>query len=321
MHVFVSYDPADAAVSAWVQQLSQQMSPAGLRAVSINLSMMLEDTRWVHDHLHEEVGHCSKVLVVLSKSYLANDWMLRELDAFHVVEAKFYRHRSWLIPVVVDDSHVPPYFTCPPLSVDLGQPDSHAAVVRHLVRPTHAFFVMPFNVPAVDAMYAVARDVFDQAGLVSCRIDEVHDAGAIMDQIVGRVVESDLVFVDFTDDRPNCYYEAGLADALRKEVIFAAQYGTRPHFDLRHRRMIFWHQEDLRTFRSDLEKHVGSVLARLTGVSPPPLPPLPPPIAPPVKQEPRPAVVGDKGRSVRERPPKGEPGTAARRTAAEAERA
>jgi len=41
-----------------------------------------------------------------------------------------------------------------------------------------------------------------------------------------------LILDDLSGERPNCYYEAGFAQALGEEIIFAAQQKYTIHFDL-----------------------------------------------------------------------------------------
>ena len=59
-----------------------------------------------------------------------------------------------------------------------------------------------------------------------------------MDDVKQRISEADLVLVDFTGRNPNVYYEAGLADAFKKDWIVLAQTSDDMTFDVRHIRSI-----------------------------------------------------------------------------------
>lgn len=43
-----------------------------------------------------------------------------------------------------------------------------------------------------------------------------------------------------TGERPNCYFEAGYAHALRKQLILTIRKGEKVHFNLAERRFIEW---------------------------------------------------------------------------------
>jgi nucleoside 2-deoxyribosyltransferase len=63
-----------------------------------------------------------------------------------------------------------------------------------------------------------------------------------MEQLVTRIKDertnSLFVIADLTDERPSCYFEAGLAEALKIPVIYVASeesisnYSTKIHFDI-----------------------------------------------------------------------------------------
>jgi hypothetical protein len=59
-----------------------------------------------------------------------------------------------------------------------------------------------------------------------------------MDDVKTQIAEADLVVVDFSGKNPNVYYEAGLADAMKKDWIFLAQSTDDLTFDVRHIRSI-----------------------------------------------------------------------------------
>ena len=80
------------------------------------------------------------------------------------------------------------------------------------------------------------------------------------------------MIADLTGAKPNCYYEAGYAHGLQKEVIFTIRRPEKPHFDLAGRRFIMWETED--DLRVQLLQHVRDIRRRLqvTFGGPPGLP-------------------------------------------------
>jgi hypothetical protein len=59
-----------------------------------------------------------------------------------------------------------------------------------------------------------------------------------MEDVKAQIAEADLVIADFTNKNPNVYYEAGLADAWKKDWIALAQSTDDLTFDVRHIRCI-----------------------------------------------------------------------------------
>jgi nucleoside 2-deoxyribosyltransferase len=84
------------------------------------------------------------------------------------------------------------------------------------------------------------------------RVDEIRDSGKIADQILDSISKSELVLAELSGERPNCYYEAGFAHALGKELIFCIRETDAIHFDLAAHRFIKWGTEaDLRRLLQD----------------------------------------------------------------------
>lgn len=111
-----------------------------------------------------------------------------------------------------------------------------------------AFVIMRFGDEQLDSTYQlVIRQVLLDFGYSPLRIDEVQDSGRITDQILSSILIAKIVVADFTGGRPNCYYEAGFAHALKKPIIFTIKRGEKIHFDLSGYRFIQWKTDmDLR---------------------------------------------------------------------------
>ena len=106
------------------------------------------------------------------------------------------------------------------------------------------FVIMRFGDKHLDSAYEMAiRPTIEACGLRCLRIDEVQDSGRVTDQILDAIAVSRLVLADLSGERPNCYYEAGFAHALGKDLILTIKKPERVHFDLSGYRFIEWETE------------------------------------------------------------------------------
>ena len=58
--------------------------------------------------------------------------------------------------------------------------------------------------------------------------------------------------VDVTEPKPNVFYELGIAEGLRKEIILVAKAGTVLPFDINDFPVIFW--DSFSDFEEELER-------------------------------------------------------------------
>jgi hypothetical protein len=99
------------------------------------------------------------------------------------------------------------------------------------------FLIMPFATE-LDFVHGVISEVVASFGIRCIRADEVYLSRPVMDDVKQMIAGADLVIVDFTGRNPNVYYEAGLADAWRKDWIVLSQSSEDMTFDVRHIRSI-----------------------------------------------------------------------------------
>jgi len=71
----------------------------------------------------------------------------------------------------------------------------------------------------------------------------LSSSGNITTQILESISTSKIILVELSGERPNCYYEAGYAHALGKEIIFCIKTNETIHFDLASYRFIQWNTE------------------------------------------------------------------------------
>ena len=103
--------------------------------------------------------------------------------------------------------------------------------------------------PIARAVYADGiKAAVESLGIRCVRADETHFTGPIMDQVLYRISKAYFIVADLTNERPNCYYELGVAHALGKTVIHIIDKSTRKHFDVLGQPFIeFTDPQDLRS--------------------------------------------------------------------------
>jgi hypothetical protein len=100
-----------------------------------------------------------------------------------------------------------------------------------------AFLIMPFK-SEFDFVHKVIEDSTTNFGIDCVRADQRAISRPVMEDVKVQIAEADLILVDFTNQNPNVYYEAGMADAMRKDWIILAQSTDDLAFDVRHIRCI-----------------------------------------------------------------------------------
>jgi hypothetical protein len=100
-----------------------------------------------------------------------------------------------------------------------------------------AFVIMPFT-SQLDYVHGVIEQTVTRYGIDCVRADQIAISRPVMEDVKSQIAEADLVIVDFTGKNPNVYYEAGLADAWKKDWIVLAQSTEDLTFDVQHIRCI-----------------------------------------------------------------------------------
>ena len=100
-----------------------------------------------------------------------------------------------------------------------------------------AFVIMPFA-SQLDFVHGVIEQTITRYGIDCKRADQIAISRPVMEDVKSQIAEADLVIVDFTGKNPNVYYEAGLADAWKKDWIVLAQSTEDLTFDVQHIRCI-----------------------------------------------------------------------------------
>ena len=100
-------------------------------------------------------------------------------------------------------------------------------------------------------------DTCKSLNLKAERVDQIEHTERITDKIIECINKAEIVIADLTHNRPNCYYEAGYAHGISKEVVFTAKKGTEPQFDLKDYPVIFY--PNMFTLKERLLKRLKSI--------------------------------------------------------------
>jgi hypothetical protein len=124
------------------------------------------------------------------------------------------------------------------------------------------FVVMKYGDKTLESAYVGAiKPIIKRFKYKPRRIDEIQDSGSITNQILEELAQSAIVLADLMGERPNCYYEAGFAHAIGKEIIFTVRKGSSVHFDLAGYRFIEWETEE--ELRRELKTRFEAIKKRL----------------------------------------------------------
>ncbi|MBI1923455.1 hypothetical protein HYR99_04305 [Candidatus Poribacteria bacterium] len=125
-----------------------------------------------------------------------------------------------------------------------------------------AFVIMQFGEP-YDTLYTeVIKSVAEKMGLEVYRADSVYRPGIILQDIIGGIVESEVVIAEITPPNPNVFYELGYAHAKEKTTILLAERGRELPFDIHGYRCIFYDNtiRGKNEVESELKKHLANIL-------------------------------------------------------------
>nr|MDQ3818355.1 TIR domain-containing protein [Acidobacteriota bacterium] len=219
MKIFISYESLRN--QSFVNRLSNSLREIGVSPSIINLKLMYGDK--IFDHIDQALVNCDQVIVVLSKAYIKSKWHQKELFAFLMKERD--TKTDLILPVRIDDCEVPALLE--DRIIDFRRVPFEKAfnkLAGLISKRRQAFVVMKFGDDRLDSAYEVViKPALEEFRYSVIRIDEVQDSGTITEQILKQISNSEIVFADLTGERPNCYYEAGYAHALQKEIILTVR--------------------------------------------------------------------------------------------------
>jgi hypothetical protein len=107
-------------------------------------------------------------------------------------------------------------------------------------------------------LYTSIKRVCDKYEYVARRVDEANLFKRIVPEIMRQLRQCAFVIADVTEPKPNVFYELGIAEGLRKDIILIAKKDTKMPFDINDFPVIFW--DSFTDFEDDLDarvKHIG----------------------------------------------------------------
>lgn len=139
------------------------------------------------------------------------------------------------------------------------------------------FVAMPFGTKKAnnkryfidfDAIYNKAiKPAADELRIPIIRADEENDSGIIHTLMIERLVCTDIVIVDITNENPNVYYELGIRHCARPcTTILIYDKSTRPPFDIQPLRAIPYELEKGVISDSSAEALKNNLVNRIKGV-------------------------------------------------------
>lgn len=153
----------------------------------------------------------------------------------------------------------------------LEKPDGSGATVGMLLHEKmkkmkerqFAFVAMPFAEHKSQIYTELIKPAVEKAGFTSRRTDQISYTSSIPDMILSLVRDSKFVVFVAEGGNPNAYYEAGFADALRKDVIILAEDISSLQFDIRHRPTLCY-----RDRHQDCERELINMITQLRHTRP-----------------------------------------------------
>lgn len=263
MKVFLSYQPQ--ANEPFAQKLGAELTRRGITPRSINLRLeYAERLPKSVEALDMIVRECNHVIPLLSRDYVADRWLQRELGAFNSLEMSTEKS-NLIIPAIIEKCDPPPILDdkiADELFVDFTKLPFDQAVtglISLFSGVRQAFVIMKYGNELLDEVFEKAIvPVLSGLGYTPVRADKASKPGEITAQIYDQINGSELVLADLTCRSPNCYFEAGYAYARSRSLILSAKKGTKIPFNLTTHHFLLWKDaEDLaEQLKEYIEKNI-----------------------------------------------------------------
>lgn len=139
------------------------------------------------------------------------------------------------------------------------------------------FIITPLDDPgspirrlADGVINACIRPILEDMGF---QVDLPHESvtpGSITKDIIGKIVNDDLVIANLTGLNPNVMYELGIRHSVRKATVHICKVGTELPFDIAPERTLFYRDDmcGVVEMRPDLENYIKQALEEKTPNNP-----------------------------------------------------
>lgn len=215
------------------------------------------------EKLDQELRRYDHIIVVLSRAYTADQWLMNEL--LQCLFRERMKGGDFILPLQIEECEVPVWLRERVIDFrDAPFEQAVDALAPTLAGPRQVFVAMKFGDPGLDAVYELTiKRAVETCGFSALRIDEVQSSGSITEQTLQQIDRSAVVLADLTGERPNCYFEVGYAHALGKELVLTIRKGEAKHFNLADRRFIEWETD--RELYEGLCRRLEAIWANLPG--------------------------------------------------------
>lgn len=120
------------------------------------------------------------------------------------------------------------------------------------------FVVMSFETsPQFTDLLESIQQTCQEFGYTARRVDETNDGERILPEIIRGIRQSAFVIADVSENKPNVYWELGLAGGMNKDIILTARKGTDLPFDINDVPVLYW--DSFSEFKKALAKRVESI--------------------------------------------------------------
>jgi hypothetical protein len=145
--------------------------------------------------------------------------------------------------------------------LNAGEPLPEYPIVQVNAVQGYVFIVMPMAEGRhdLDDVHDSIKEAAARCGLHAERVDEPHTTDRITDRILESIRRAEYIIADLSEAKPNVYFEAGYAHALRKTPIYIARAGTKLEFDLKDYPVIFFN--GMRELKDGLERRLRGIAA------------------------------------------------------------
>ncbi len=138
---------------------------------------------------------------------------------------------------------------------------AHLEELRKVNRDSEIGFCAMWFDPSVERLWTdVIERAIRDAGYRPVRIDKVEHNEDINDEMIAAIRRARFVVADFTQQRPNVYFEAGFARGMGLNVIWMCREDGQPHFDVRQFNLIEWRDGEYEAARERLYNRIEATL-------------------------------------------------------------
>jgi nucleoside 2-deoxyribosyltransferase len=222
----------------------------------------------IYDAIEPTLRTFDRVIVVLSRSYIEDNWLNEKELATYISKEKAGKLAP-IVPVLIGDitdDEIPDALKKRSIAdfrklatVPFDEPFSQ--LVDLIYTDLQVFISMKFGDPELNSAYEeVIRGVVEAHGYRTLRIDEIQDSEQIPNKVLTEIAKSAIVLADLSGGRPNVYYEVGFAHGLQKELILTKNVASRLEFLLATYNVIIWKDKD--DLRTKLKKRFDAIEKR-----------------------------------------------------------